>query len=175
MGEERKIPRLGAAAKEFNVGTSTIVEILKKNGIEIEDNRNVKLTADMYDILQKKLSGEKKVKEESQKIDMDFSHSKTGAKVEAESKTTDTVEEEPAETILVKGNTIEKETVKIEIAKPKVVGKIDLDTPKKSKGGTCRRASGGRDTHRTSGSGSSCTRGRTGETQHQRSSRGRRN
>ena len=133
MGEERKIPRLGAAAKEFNVGTSTIVEILKKNGIEIEDNRNVKLTADMYDILQKKLSGEKKVKEESQKIDMDFSHSKTGAKVEAESKTTDTVEEEPAETILVKGNTIEKETVKIEIAKPKVVGKIDLDTPKKAK------------------------------------------
>ena len=133
MGEERKIPRLGAAAKEFNVGTSTIVEILKKNGIEIEDNRNVKLTADMYDILQKKLSGEKKVKEESQKIDMDFSHSKTGAKVEAESKSADTSDEEPAETILVKGNTIEKETVKIEITKPKVLGKIDLDTPKKPK------------------------------------------
>ena len=133
MGEERKIPRLGAAAKEFNVGTSTIVEILKKNGIEIEDNRNVKLTADMYDILQKKLSGEKKVKEESQKIDMDFSHSKTGAKVEADNKAAETTEEEPAETILVKGNTIEKETVKIEVAKPKVIGKIDLDTPKKVK------------------------------------------
>ena len=133
MGEERKLPRLGAAAKEFNVGTSTIVEILKKNGIEIEDNRNVKLTVEMYDILQKKLSGEKKVKEESQKIDMDFSHSKTGAKVEAESKPTDTHDEEPAETILVKGNTIEKETVKIEISKPKVVGKINLDAPKKAK------------------------------------------
>ncbi|MBQ7735097.1 MAG: translation initiation factor IF-2 [Bacteroidales bacterium] len=133
MGEERKIPRLGAAAKEFNVGTSTIVEILKKNGIEIEDNRNVKLTEEMYDILQKKLSGEKKVKEDSQKIDMDFSHSKSGAKVEADSKSVETVEEEPAETILVKGNTIEKETVKIEISKPKVLGKIDLDTPKKAK------------------------------------------
>ena len=132
MGEERKIPRLGAAAKEFNVGTSTIVEILKKNGIEIEDNRNVKLTAEMYDILQKKLSGEKKVKEESQKLDMDFSHSKSGAKVEAESKPAETTEEEPAETILVKGNTIEKETVKIEVNKPKVIGKIDLDTPKKA-------------------------------------------
>ena len=133
MGEERKIPRLGAAAKEFNVGTSTIVEILKKNGIEIEDNRNVKLTEEMYDILQKKLSGEKKVKEDSQKIDMDFSHSKSGSKVEADSKSVETVEEEPAETILVKGNTIEKETVKIEISKPKVLGKIDLDTPKKAK------------------------------------------
>ena len=51
MGEERKVPRLGAAAKEFNVMTSTIVEILNKNGITIEDNRNVKLTEEMYDIL----------------------------------------------------------------------------------------------------------------------------
>ena len=133
MGEERKIPRLGAAAKEFNVGTSTIVEILKKNGIEIEDNRNVKLSEEMYDILQKKLSGEKKVKEDSQKIDMDFSHSKSGAKVEAESKSAEPADDEPAETILVKGNTIEKETVKIEINKPKVLGKIDLETPKKAK------------------------------------------
>ena len=134
MGEERKLPRLGAAAKEFNVGISTIVEILKKNGIEIdENNRNAKLTEEMYDILQKKLSGEKKVKEDSQKIDMDFSHSKSGAKVEADSKATETVEEEPVETILVKGNTIEKETVKIEINKPKVIGKINLDTPKQPK------------------------------------------
>ena len=106
MGEERKIPRLGAAAKEFNVGTSTIVEILKKNGIEIEDNRNVKLTADMYDILQKKLSGEKKVKEESQKIDMDFSHSKTGAKVEAETKAAETSDNIFAATYLLKAGVV---------------------------------------------------------------------
>lgn len=69
---ERKLPRLGAAAKEFNVMTSTIVEILNKNGINIEDNRNVKLTEEMYDILLKKLSGDKKAKEESKKLDMDF-------------------------------------------------------------------------------------------------------
>ncbi len=132
MGEERKIPRLGAAAKEFNVGTSTIVEILKKNGMEIEDNRNAKLTGDMYDILQKKLSGEKKVKEESQKIDMDFSHNKAGAK-ESEAKSVETTEEEPSETILVKGNTIEKETIKIEVSRPKIIGKINLDAAKEAK------------------------------------------
>jgi len=133
MGEERKLPRLGAAAKEFNVKTSTIVEILKKNGIDIEDNRNVKLTEEMYDILLKKLSGEKKVKEESQKIDMDFSHSKAGTVIEADNRSAETVEEESTETILVKGNTIEKEPVKIEINKPKVIGKIDLDAPKSKK------------------------------------------
>ena len=127
MGEERKLPRLGAAAKEFNVMTSTIVEILKKNGIDIEDNRNVKLTEEMYDILLKKLSGEKKVKEESQKIDMDFSHSKVGTVIEADSKSVETPDEEPTETILVKGNTIEKETVRIEVPKPKIIGSIDID------------------------------------------------
>ena len=133
MGEERKLPRLGAAAKEFNVMTSTIVEILKKNGIDIEDNRNVKLTEEMYDILLKKLSGEKKVKEESQKIDMDFSHSKVGTVIEADSKSSETSDEEPTETILVKGNTIEKETVRIEVPKPKIIGSIDIDALSKKK------------------------------------------
>ncbi|MCQ2262694.1 MAG: translation initiation factor IF-2 [Bacteroidales bacterium] len=129
MGEEKKIPRLGAAAKEFNVGTGTIVELLQKAGLTIEDNRNVKLTAEMYDVLVKKLSGEKKVKEDSQKLDMDISYNKPGAnKTEPETKV-QPVEEEP-EVILVKGNTIEKESIKIEVAKPKVVGKIDLE-PKK--------------------------------------------
>ena len=133
MGEERKLPRLGAAAKEFNVMTSTIVEILNKNGIDIEDNRNVKLTEEMYDILLKKLSGEKKVKEESQKLDMDFSHSKAGTVIEADTKSVAATDEEPTETILVKGNTIEKETVRIEVTKPKIIGTIDIDALSKKK------------------------------------------
>jgi hypothetical protein len=37
MEEERKIPRLGKAAGEFNVGTSSIVDLLKKKGFDIED------------------------------------------------------------------------------------------------------------------------------------------
>ena len=39
----------------------------------------MKLTAEMYEVLVKKLSGEKKVKEDSQKLDMDFSYNKPGA------------------------------------------------------------------------------------------------
>ena len=130
MGEEKekKIPRLGAAAKEFNVATGSIVELLQKANMPIEDNRNAKLTPEMYELLVKKLSGEKKVKEDSQKLDMDFTYNKPGAnKTEPESRPKP-VEEEP-EVILIKGNTIEKEEVKIEVNKPKVVGKIDL-TPK---------------------------------------------
>lgn len=133
MGEEKKLPRLGAAAKEFNVSTAGIVEILQKEGIVIEDNRNVKLTAEMYDILINKLGADKKVKEESQKLDMDFSYNKPAAKAESEKTAAAPVEDEPV--ILIKDNTIEREPIKVEIPKPKILGKIDLGekkAPKKS-------------------------------------------
>ena len=136
MGEEKKLPRLGAAAKEFNVATISIVELLKKKGLEIEDNRNAKLTAEMYDILVKNLSGEKKVKEDSQKLDMDFSYNKPGANKTEPEKKQETTEEDPGEVILIKGNTIEKEplkkeSIRVEINRPKILGKIDLDSIKK--------------------------------------------
>ena len=76
MPEERKIPRLGKAASEFNVKTSTIVELLVKKGCEIEDNRNAKLTPEMYDILLKEYQHDKESKENSAKLDMDYSYKK---------------------------------------------------------------------------------------------------
>ncbi|MBQ7489044.1 MAG: translation initiation factor IF-2 [Bacteroidales bacterium] len=76
MPEERKIPRLGKAASEFNVKTSTIVELLIKKGFEIEDNRNAKLTPEMYDILLKEYQQDKESKENSAKLDMDYSYKK---------------------------------------------------------------------------------------------------
>ena len=43
MSEEKKIiPRLGKAAKEYNVATSTIVEYLKEKGHVVENNDNTK-------------------------------------------------------------------------------------------------------------------------------------
>ncbi|HPT52880.1 MAG TPA: hypothetical protein PK740_06315, partial [Bacteroidales bacterium] len=76
MGEQRKIPRLGKAASEFNVGMSSIVTLLKKNKLEIEESPNAKLTPEMYDVLVREFSGEKLVKEESKKIDLDHSYTK---------------------------------------------------------------------------------------------------
>ncbi len=134
MGEEKKTPKLGAAAKEFNVSTNTIVEVLKKHSIEIEDNRNLRLSAEMYEVLLKALSSDKKAKEESEKLDMDFSYNKNNpSKSEPEARVE--VEEEPAEVILIKDNTatIEKETIKVEISRPKVVGHIDLEPKKPAK------------------------------------------
>jgi len=70
MPEEKiKKPRLGQAATEFNVSMDRIVDILKKNGLEISSpTLNSKLTEEMYQCLQKELAKDKMVKEKSDKI-----------------------------------------------------------------------------------------------------------
>ena len=51
MPEEKvKTPRLGQAAKEFNVSNDRIIDILTKNGFEIA-SQNAKLSADMFLLL----------------------------------------------------------------------------------------------------------------------------
>ena len=71
MSEEKKIiPRLGKAAKEFNVATSTIVEFLSKKGIVVENNDNTKLTAEWYSLIDQEYKSEKNVKEVSKKLEI---------------------------------------------------------------------------------------------------------
>ena len=70
MPEEKvKVPRLGQAAKEFNVSNDRIVDILTKNGLEINaPTPNSKLSLEMYQCLQKELAKDKMVKEKSDQI-----------------------------------------------------------------------------------------------------------
>src|SRR5574344_1035980 len=140
MGEQRKLPRLGKAASEFNVGMSSIVTLLKKNKLEIEESPNAKLTPEMYDVLVREFSGEKLVKEESKKIDLDHSYTKaTTDKEEQPTQPANTEEEIVEEEVLIKGNTIEMantHTIKVELPKPKIIDLIDIDaltSKKKSK------------------------------------------
>nr|NQU90002.1 translation initiation factor IF-2 [Bacteroidota bacterium] len=62
-----KAIRLSKAAREFNVGTGTIVEFLHKKGHDIDGNANTKLTEDMYELLTDEYKAEKSVKEEARK------------------------------------------------------------------------------------------------------------
>ncbi|MCL2290308.1 MAG: translation initiation factor IF-2 [Bacteroidetes bacterium] len=129
MSDEKKIPRLGKAAGEFNVGLCSIVSLLKKHNIEIVDNPNTKLTPEMYEILIKEFQSEKMVKEESKKLEIGtFSKSKT------ETEEVKHPEEEPqvAPPVNIKPPVEEKpvEKINVTIQVPKVVGKIDLE-PKK--------------------------------------------
>ena len=78
MTEGSIIPiRLSKAAKEFNVGTSTIVEFLSKKGHSVDPNPNTKLTPEMFALIVKEYQSEKQVKEVSQKLGIEHGGRKT--------------------------------------------------------------------------------------------------
>ena len=67
MSEEKSI-RLSKAAKEFNVGASTIVEFLAKKGHAVDSSPNTKLTAEQYALVVKEYQGEKEVKKNADQL-----------------------------------------------------------------------------------------------------------
>ena len=62
--------RLGKVAREFNVGTSTIVEYLQKKGHEVEHNPNAKISDDQYALITKEYSKDIDIKKESEKLNL---------------------------------------------------------------------------------------------------------
>ncbi len=136
MEEERKIPRLGKAAGEFNVGTSSIVDLLKKKGFDIEDKPNAKLTVEMYDILVNEFQEEKKIKSGSKQIDIGvFTKAKTGEDTEVISTYPEVNQPKQETQVQPLPPTPPKEShpYKVEVNTPKIVGKINIEeiSPKK--------------------------------------------
>ncbi|MBL7738150.1 MAG: translation initiation factor IF-2 [Chitinophagaceae bacterium] len=143
---ELKLPRLLAAAKEFNVGQDTLIDFLISKGFPKDELKPTsKLTEDMYRALQMEFQGDKAAKMKSDQVDLP-----KGAQAEAkkkkeeeeilfkkEEKKTAAKKEEPAveapkpvkEEPKKEEPRKEDEVVKIEapeIEKPKIVDKIDL-------------------------------------------------
>ncbi len=94
MVENKHGTRLSKAAREFNVGISTIVDFLSKKGYEIEGKPNTKISQDVYDILIEEFQSEKVVKEESKKIGLDYSKHKTLSIEDQEPKKEEDIEED---------------------------------------------------------------------------------
>ncbi|HSV89131.1 MAG TPA: translation initiation factor IF-2 [Bacteroidales bacterium] len=63
MTEGTPVKRLSKIAREFNIGTLTIVEFLAKKGTIIENNPNTKISDSAYELLCKEFQQEKKFKE----------------------------------------------------------------------------------------------------------------
>ncbi len=119
--------RLVKIAKELNVGTTTIVDHLLKNGFEIENKPTAKITDDMYDVLVKEFQNSIAVKE---KADQLIIGTRPGTKEEeiekpkpALKKEIITPKKEPAKKAELE-MVDKREEAKAEI---KVVGKIDLE------------------------------------------------
>jgi translation initiation factor IF-2 len=132
MTEDIKVTRLSKAAREFNVGISTIVEFLHKKGFELDPNPNTKLPHEAYILLVKEYSTDISVKKESEKlIFKDLHRKKESVSIGDFSEKIETEESERDDDVLVKDSSGVKSTVdiKTEIKKPevKLVGKIDLE------------------------------------------------
>ena len=132
MTEDIKGTRLSKAAREFNVGISTIVEFLHKKGFDLDPNPNTKLPHEAYILLVKEYSTDISVKKESEKLILkDLHRKKESVSIEDFSEKGEADDSEKDEDILVKDSSGAKTTVDIrtEIRKPdiKLVGKIDLE------------------------------------------------
>ena len=162
MSEEVKNIRLSKAAREFNVGTSTIVEFLAKKGMSIDPSPNTKLTEEQYALVVKEYQGEKEVKKNADQLGNIAFKGKT---ITVETTEKPKIVEEEEEIVSIKSNILSSESKdktdkkekkeikedkqdkqekqakqekqekkeKIETIKLNVVGKIDLDGGKKAK------------------------------------------
>jgi translation initiation factor IF-2 len=138
MTEDIKVTRLSKAAREFNVGISTIVEFLHKKGFDLDPNPNTKLPHDAYLLLVKEYSTDISVKKESEKLILkDLHRKKESVSLGDVSEKTEGEDTERDDDVLVKDASGTKTTVdhKAEVKKPevKLVGKIDLEKAMKPK------------------------------------------
>ena len=68
---EVNTPRLMAAAKEFNIAKDTLSDFLESKGFSGDDlHGNVKLTEDMYRVLQGEFQQDKAAKQKAQQVDL---------------------------------------------------------------------------------------------------------
>lgn len=141
---EIKLPRLLAAAKEFNIGQDTLVDFLVGKGFPKDELKPTsKLTEDMYRALQHEFQSDKVAKMKSDQVDLPKGAAAEPKKKKEEEEITFKKEEkpskkkeepkpaeEPAKPAPVEAPA-EEEVVKVEapeLEAPKVVKKIDLST-----------------------------------------------
>ncbi|MCG8476104.1 MAG: translation initiation factor IF-2 [Cytophagales bacterium] len=153
---EEKMMRLSQVARKLNVGISTIAEHLKSNGVEIEAKPNAKVSTEQFNMLRKAFATSAMEKEEASGLKIGKTHgnnlvleeekksSKKSTEEEKElliknvpaSTETPSSEKEPVRTQQPAAEVEKAEIAPPQLKGPKVLGKIDLDSSKKSKSGT---------------------------------------
>ena len=111
---EGKLRRLGAVARDLNVGKATIVDFLKENGYD-DVNPNSKLDEKMYDILVDEFAADRKLKMEAEAKAEQLQARKDERIAAAEEQ-----EEEKPEEPVIKASAEKVEG-------PKVMGSLNLD------------------------------------------------
>ncbi|MBX2930829.1 MAG: translation initiation factor IF-2 [Chitinophagaceae bacterium] len=139
---EIKLPRLLAAAKEFNIGQDTLVDFLVKKGFDKDELKpTAKLSEGMYFALQTEFQSDKAAKSKADQVEIPKTIIAEVKKKKEEPIITKEEPEKPAQTntpVQTEETTTDKKEqpvattdIKIdapEIAVPKIVDKIDLST-----------------------------------------------
>lgn len=116
--------RLSKVIKDLNVGMSTVVEYLQKNGfgIEADANPNTQISEEQYEALRKEFSKDKNIKKQSDIISFERQNK------EKNKKSTVAIEGyEEKQDSKEKAEMIKTEIPKEQMLKLKPVGKINLD------------------------------------------------
>ena len=119
MAEDK---RLNKAAKEYNISTDRVVEFLKSKGHTIDPKPNTKIPAELIALLEKEFGSDKKSRETSKEITQEQRREKEAIRQELLEK--ERLEKAQKEQEIIRA--------KATIAGAKVIGKIDLDQPKKA-------------------------------------------
>ena len=137
MTDDIKATRLSKAAREFNVGISTIVEFLHKKGFVLDPNPNTKLPQEAYNLLIKEYSTDISVKKESEKLILkDLHRKKESVSIDDFAEKGEREDSEKEDDVIVKDSTGKiMVDIKTEVRKPdiKLVGRIDLEKTLKPK------------------------------------------
>ncbi len=110
--------RLSQLAKECNTGVNTLMEFLEAKGIEEKLRPTSRIEPEFIQLAMEKFAPDMAKKEQSEKVSQQKKEEKEKIKAELEEKSGDSA---PSEVIKAKSS----------LSGPKMVGKIDLDAPKK--------------------------------------------
>ena len=129
---EGKTTRLSKAAREFNVGISTIIDFLGSKGHKIESNPNTKISEELYNLLVKEYSTDGIVKKESEKVNLRSARDKGKETVTIKDMEEKDVDEDinDEDEIIIKQTSVRDDVVKPKVrdeSQIKVIGKINLD------------------------------------------------
>lgn len=123
MAVEKQKVRLSGVAREYNVGTGTIMEFLDKKGIKVEHGPSSILDSGALDLIQVEFGGKKLDKVNIRERIRPVKESVALTASQRES-TQPKAESEPAE-LTIKSNTIFTPAVEAPRG-PKIIGKVDL-------------------------------------------------
>ena len=125
--------RLSKAAKEFNVGTSTIIEYLASKGIPLENNPNSKIETGVYQILMEEFADSKEIKEKSKMVGVLPGKRETVSINPEKSEIAKPKPPVEVEEVLIKNVQSAEDIIRPMVARSpglNVVGRIDLDKKK---------------------------------------------